>query len=241
MPEYTNFQYSATTALALRNVEVEDSPEFQTKAVTQVLEYAVNNIQNEDLKQYIIGTNAVAHVANNGYEGAERIKQIVEQHVSEPEIKHAFDVAWKNGDVLREGRPSPDFSFPDANGKQVTLADLRGKYVYIDCWATWCVPCRGELPHLKKLEETFKGMNIAFVSISCDSDKAKWLKFVEEQQLSGIQLWGDADSQFMGKYRIQSIPRFILLGPDGRIINPDMTRPSDPKTAEALGMVARPE
>lgn len=240
MPEYTNFQYSAITALALRDMDMENTPEFQAKAVTAVCEYAAQNIKNKDLKEYIIGTNAVALVANNGSEGADRIKEIFAQNISDPMIKHAFEVAWANGDVLRAGRPSPDFSFPDINGKEVSLSSLRGKYVYIDCWATWCVPCKGEIPHLKKLEETFHGMNIAFVSISCDRDKAKWEKFVKEQNLTGIQLWGDEDNEFLRKYRVQGIPRFIFIGPDGRIINPDMTRPSDPKTTEALGMVAMP-
>lgn len=238
--DYANFQYSAVTALALRDADVEQSFEGQTKAVTQVVEYAANNITNKQLKEYLIGTYAVAHVANNGFEGADRIKEIFEANVTDPEIKYAFDVAWKNGDVLREGRPSPDFSFEDINGKMVSLADLRGKYVYIDCWATWCVPCRGELPHLKKLEETFHGMNIAFVSMSCDRDKAKWEAMVKEQNLGGIQLWAGETSEFFEKYRINGIPRFIFLGPDGRIINPDMTRPSDPKTMEALGMIAMP-
>lgn len=240
MPEYTNFQYSAITALALRGVDVENTPEFQAKAVTMICEYAANNISNKDLKEYIIGTNAVALVANNGYEGADRVKEIFEANITDAEIKHAFEVAWANGDVLRAGRPSPDFSFPDINGNTICLADLRGKYVYIDCWATWCVPCKGEIPHLKKLEETFHGMNIAFVSISCDRDKAKWESMVKEQQLTGIQLWGDEDNAFLRKYRVSSIPRFIFIGPDGRIINPDMTRPSDPKTIEAIGMVAMP-
>lgn len=238
--DYANFQYSAVTALALRDAEVGEGFEAQTKAVTTVLEYAAANLKNKQLKEYIIGTNAVAHVANNGYDGADRIKEIFEANVNDPEIKYAFNVAWENGNVLRAGRPSPEFDFPDINGKNVKLSDLRGKYVYIDCWATWCVPCRGELPHLKKLEETFHGMNIAFVSISCDRDRNKWETMVKEQGLGGIQLWGDEDNDFLRKYRVQGIPRFIFIGPDGRIVNPDMTRPSDPKTMEALGMVAMP-
>lgn len=240
MPEYTNYQYSAVTALALRDADIDETPEGQAKAVTTVLEYVVANVKNNDLLQYLIGTNAVALVANNGNEGAERIKEIFEQNITDPEIKYAFDVAWKNGNVLKAGRPSPDFDFEDIDGKHWTLADLKGKYVYIDIWATWCVPCKGEIPHLKKLEETFHGMNIAFVSLSCDRDKAKWEKMVKDDQLTGIQLWGGEDNDFLRKYRAQAIPRFIFLGPDGRIINPDMTRPSDPKTIEALGMVAMP-
>lgn len=240
MPEYTNFQYSAMTALALRDEDIENTPAGQASAVTKVLEYVVANVHNNDLRQYLIGTNAVALISNNGNDGAERIKEIFEQNITDPEIKAAFAVAWENGNVLKAGRPAPDFEFEDVDGKKWTLADFRGKYVYIDIWATWCVPCKGEIPHLKKIEQTFHGMNIAFVSISCDKDRAKWAAMVKDQGLTGVQLWGGEDNAFLRSFRVQSIPRFIFIDPTGRIKNPDMTRPSDPVTMEALGMVAMP-
>lgn len=242
MPEYTNFMSSAVMALALRDQDIEEGPEGQTKAVTTVLEYASKNLKNKTLKEYIIGSNAVACVKNNGSAGADRIKEIFQQNVTDAEIIAAFDTAWKEGSMLTKGRPSPEFTFEDVNGKKVSLKDLRGRYVYIDVWATWCAPCRGELPHLQKLEETFEGLNIAFVSISCDQakDKEKWAKMVKDEKMGGIQLWGDAQNDFLNAYRVNTIPRFIFIDPEGRIVNPDMTRPSDPKTIEALGMVAMP-
>ena len=111
---------------------------------------------------------------------------------------------------------------------------LAGKYVYIDVWATWCGPCRGELPHLKKLEHQYKNKNIAFVSISCDQDKAAWEKMVKSEKLGGIQLHNGGDREFMQAYIIKGIPRFILLDREGKIINSDMSRPSDAKTAETF-------
>lgn len=240
IPEYTYFMSSAVTALALRDMDMEETPEGQAKAVTAVLEYAVKHISNKELRQHIIGANAIALIKNNGTDGADRIKEIFEANVTDPEIVSVFNQAWEEGGQLVKGRPSPDFAFPDINGKTITLADLRGRYVYIDVWATWCGPCKAELPHLQKLEEIFKGMNIAFVSISCDKDKAKWEKMVKEENMGGIQLWGNEDNDFLRKYRVNGIPRFIMLDPEGRIVNPDMTRPSDPTTIEALGMVAMP-
>ena len=242
MPEYTNFMSSAVTALALSDQDIEEGPEGQTKAMTTVVEYAAKNLKGKSLREYIIGTNAIGIVKANGTAGAERIKEIFEQNVTDPEIVEAFKLTWEEGNKLSAGRPSPDFSFEDVDGKTVSLKDLRGRYVYIDVWATWCVPCRNELPHLQKLEETLKGTNIAFVSLSCDKakDKEKWAKMVKDQKMGGIQLWGDADNEFLRAYRVQSIPRFIFLDTEGRIVNPDMTRPSDPKTIQALGMVAMP-
>lgn len=238
--EYTNYMYSANTALALRGEDVSSDQASQLAAVTKVLEHAQAKLPSPQLREYIIGTNAVQYIANNGTEGAERIKQLFEANVKDPEIVFAFNKAWEGGVKLIKGRPAPDFSFPDIDGNEVTLSSLRGKYVYIDIWATWCVPCRGEIPALKKLEETFQGMNIAFVSLSCDRDREKWAKTVRDDEMGGIQLWGNEDNDFLRKFQVQGIPRFIFIGPDGRIINPDMTRPTDPTTIEALGMVAMP-
>ena len=124
------------------------------------------------------------------------------------------------------------FSYPDINGKTVSLADLKGKYIYIDVWATWCGPCRGELPALKELEEKYAGKDIHFVSLSCDKNKKAWENMVTKDQLKGIQLHMGTDRTFMDAYLINGIPRFILLDRDGKIISANMTRPSDPKTAE---------
>lgn len=238
--DYTNFMFSAVTALALRDFDAEESEDAQTRATTQVLEYAAANVKNAQMREIVIGTNAVKCVANNGTDGCERLKEIFDANVTDPEIRSVFETAWADGARLKKGRMSPGFDFESIDGSRVTLASLRGRYVYIDCWATWCVPCRRELPALQKMEEAFQGTNIAFVSISCDEDKTKWQQMVKENQMGGIQLWAGPDSDFLNAYHVQAIPRFIFIGPDGRIIDPDMTRPTDPTTVEALGMVAMP-
>ena len=104
--------------------------------------------------------------------------------------------------------------------------------VVIDFWASWCGPCRGELPALKELEEKYAGKDIHFVSLSCDKNKKAWENMVTKDQLKGIQLHMGTDRTFMDAYLINGIPRFILLDRDGKIISANMTRPSDPKTAE---------
>ena len=108
------------------------------------------------------------------------------------------------------------------------------KPVLVDFFATWCGPCRGELPHLKTLEEKYGKKNIYFVSISCDRDKAAWEKMVKEDKLGGIQLHNGGDNTFMDAYMITGIPRFILLDKEGKIINAKMTRPSNPETAKTF-------
>ncbi|MDD3003375.1 TlpA disulfide reductase family protein [Flavobacterium sp.] len=134
--------------------------------------------------------------------------------------------------------PSPSFNYENHKGGTTKLEDLRGKYVYVDVWATWCGPCRAEIPYLKAIEEKYHDKKIEFVSISIDTKKdyEKWKKFVTEKQLGGIQLFADNDwnSAFVKAYNINGIPRFILIDPKGNIVNSNVDRPSSPKLVEIL-------
>ena len=88
------------------------------------------------------------------------------------------------------GNASPSFAYENHKGGVTKLEDFKGKYVYIDVWATWCAPCRAEIPFLQKIEEKYHGKNIEFISISIDTDKdhEKWNKFVTDKNLGGVQL-----------------------------------------------------
>ncbi|MBV7268096.1 TlpA family protein disulfide reductase [Winogradskyella luteola] len=148
-------------------------------------------------------------------------------------LKAKYDKVMK----LAKGMLSPKFvKYENHKGGTTSLEDLRGKYVYIDVWATWCGPCIREIPSLKEVEILFHDKNIAFVSTSIDkAEKHKeWVEMVEEKELGGIQLIADKDwnSQFVQDYAIEGIPRFILIDPDGNIVDADAPRPSDPKLIE---------
>jgi len=133
---------------------------------------------------------------------------------------------------------SATFDYENHKGGKTKLEDLKGKYVYIDVWATWCGPCRAEIPSLKAIEEKYHGKNIEFVSISIDvaKDHDKWKTFVTDKNLGGIQLFADKDwnSDFMKSYGVTSIPRFILIDPNGKVIKGDAARPSNPELKEEL-------
>lgn len=144
--------------------------------------------------------------------------------------------------ALPKGSKSPSFeNFENINGSSTSLTDLEGKYTYIDIWATWCGPCKREIPFLKSLEEEYHGKNIQFASISIDDDrshngswekaKSDWKAMVNDKNLTGIQLFAPNgwQTEFIKAYKINGIPRFILLDPEGNIVNPDAPRPSSPK------------
>ncbi|OSY86965.1 thioredoxin [Tenacibaculum holothuriorum] len=138
---------------------------------------------------------------------------------------------------LAKGTPSPKFeNYENHKGGTTSLDDLKGKYVYVDVWATWCQPCKNEIPSLKKVEKQFHDKNIEFVSISVDKKNAHeaWKKMVADKELGGVQLFADNDwnSKFVKDYLINGIPRFILIDPNGNIVTPDAPRPSNPKLVE---------
>lgn len=128
--------------------------------------------------------------------------------------------------VIKAGDMCPDFKFADTSGKFYTLADFKGKYVYMDIWATWCGPCVAEIPYLKDVEEKMHGKNILFVSVSRDKDLEAWKTMLTEKQMTGIQLHYGGIVKFFKAFAVTGIPRFILIGPDGKVVEPKMMRPS---------------
>jgi thiol-disulfide isomerase/thioredoxin len=160
----------------------------------------------------------------------------VKQYLLTDSMQARYFRALKKLSGYAKGVAGYNFSYPNVQGKQVSLADLKGKVVLIDMWATWCGPCKAEIPHLKKLEEELKDKNIAFVSISVDEekDKLKWEKFIEKEQLGGIQLFAKGWSDFAKFYDINAIPRFLVFDQHGKIVTVNSPRPSDPALKELL-------
>ncbi|MET0465546.1 MAG: TlpA disulfide reductase family protein [Chitinophagaceae bacterium] len=137
---------------------------------------------------------------------------------------------------LKKGTPSPEFSgYTNFNGGKSSLKDYRGKYVYIDLWASWCGNCPGEVPYLKELLRKYNTKNIVILSISVDKDPSKWNKAIADQKLEGIQLLAkDQGGSFTKAYAVYGIPRYIFIDPAGAIIDYNAPRPSDKMKLAAL-------
>jgi thiol-disulfide isomerase/thioredoxin len=186
------------------------------------------------VKDYLLykGTLNVIKTVRNADAKENAYRNYIDK-ASNPVYKKDVEQSYANYKMMISNALSPDFSYITVDGKKVSLKDLRGKYVYIDVWATWCGPCKAEIPFLTKVEGDYHGKNIHFVSLSVDQqkDKAKWTSYVKDNKLGGIQLLADQDfnSDFIKKYNINSIPRFILIDPAGKIVSGDAKRPSDPE------------
>lgn len=130
--------------------------------------------------------------------------------------------------VSKPGQVAINFTYPDLEGRKVSLTDFKGKVVLVDVWATWCGPCKAELPSLKKMEEEMRDKDIVFMSVSVDVEKdhQKWKDFVAKEQLKGVQLFASGWSDIARVYDIKGIPRFMVFDKKGNIVTIDAPRPS---------------
>ena len=118
------------------------------------------------------------------------------------------------------GKTAPDFTLPDPDGKMIALSSLRGKYVLVDFWASWCMPCRQENPNVVAAYQNFKGKNFTVFGVSLDKDKALWVRAIKDDNLtwphvSDLKYW---NSMVVPLYNIEGIPFNVLLDPEGKII-----------------------
>lgn len=202
--------------------------------VADYIQYVEENITDPKIREFIMYGYTIESINNKGLDNTEKIIVAFNKHVNNPKYISDLKALSDKWVKIKKGTISPSFSYLDINGKKVSLADLKGSYVYIDVWATWCSPCRGEIPSLKKLEEQYGAKGIHFVSISCDQNKKSWESMVKKEGLKGIQLHTGGDRKFMDEYMINGIPRFILLDREGKIVDANTTRPSDPNTAKTF-------
>ncbi|MBP3343835.1 MAG: TlpA family protein disulfide reductase [Bacteroidales bacterium] len=225
--EYRGFLYESVSLLSKK-----EFPNYS--GIDRLVFFIEKEIPDNKIAEYLIHKHVCSFVKKNGVEGAEKYFAAFDKYVTDPGMIEQMTQLKEKMGKCAVGAPSPDFNSTDVDGKQYTLADFAGKYVYIDVWATWCGPCRKEVPYLAELEHKFNGEGIYFVGLSCDNSREAWEKAVRAGEVKGIQLYLEPGNTFMDDYSITGIPRFILLDKEGKILSAKATAPSDPKTEETI-------
>lgn len=139
------------------------------------------------------------------------------------------------------GKPAPAFTLTNDHGKVFSLADFKGKVIYIDLWASWCGPCRQEMPSFKKLSDKFKtNQQVAFISIAVHDGEKEWRNALKEEKPDWLQLY-DKDGTVAQSYIAYAIPKYILIDKEGKMLSFDAPGPGNAQAEQLINdAIAKP-
>lgn len=203
-------QYSQEERIAIF-----DRLQAESRAYTDSL---VNNYPNSIVALYL----AKVPLPMMKHPRIDSVLQVFAPHFS----KHPYYLEMKKrADILRRVAPgaiAPDFNVLQPDGKsKIALSSFRGKYVMLDFWASWCVPCRAENPHTKHLYEKYHSRGLEVISFSLDHEIAAWKEAIAKDGMTwrnASDLVGGLKSPVAKKYGIDGIPAIWIIDPQGKII-----------------------
>lgn len=180
---------------------------------------------------------SASYMAYHDYEHTAAAYNSLSQQLKDTEDGKRIAKNIEKFNTVAVGTDAPEFSQPAPDGKMISLADFKGKYLLIEFWASWCVPCREKNPDLVKTYQRFKDKNFTILGVSSDKEKASWIAAIKKDgtiwpQVSDLKYRDNAVAKL---YRVHAIPQNFLISPDGKVIAKNIFgKDLDNKLAEVL-------
>ncbi len=147
-----------------------------------------------------------------------------------------------NFGVINIGQQAPDFAIKDRDGKEVKLSDHRGNLVFLNVWATWCVPCIDEMPEMLVVNNLFKDKKFKMMAVSLDTDWSYVDKFYKEYKLD-LPTYLDPGRRVSELYKTTGVPETFIIGPNGTVLKKVIGHPenwADPRVLAVLESMLPP-
>jgi len=221
-----NYSMSFSIQDSIKNIYGKDLMEYDVKR----LGYAQFDQKKREVLQYIEEPEAKAYadmhlVAKRlGEMPLEEVEatyyEYLENYPQYETYTNFLSRFYREMKGVSPGNPAVPFTLPNKNGEQVSMNDFRGKFVLLDFWASWCIPCLDEFPHMRRIYENTSRDKFEIVAISTEEDSLKWIEALDRFENPWVQLYGGNGFQqeTFQSYSGGGIPFYILVGPEGKIM-----------------------
>lgn len=207
----------------------EDKPVVNSEKDLVFSEYSLASTIYEDrVKNYFLTKKFGELLDIHQYDLTKKYISDYMSNVYSAEYRAYIDEKIANATKGSSDSKAYDFTLKDQNGKSVSLSDFNGKVVYLNFWASWCLPCLGEIENHNQIQQQFKDRDFITIMVSVDEDLKAWKKTLSKYDANIIQLqMSGMKNEIASKYNLKSIPKSLVINKDGVIIHSDLPVPSN--------------
>lgn len=241
------FPSSVQNLVNYLNVQISLKPHTSRKTLVQI-KNQLNLLENLKLKnslddkvvEYLLESYTNRYKVEENFEADKINFNKLTDYFANKETAKSIRESFSNLKYTLLGANLPPANFKDENDNAVNLDQFKGKYLFIDFWASWCAPCIKMTPYVQQLEKDYEGKNINFIAISIDNNKEAWLSKMKELNMHGHQFL-DQHSDFSKNLNISAIPHYVIYDPAGKLLIYKTDMPDSPNLKKTLDALLLPK